>query len=113
MNDDIDKDAFKRAIEMVLQLEPSSSGTITKMLEEKPFTEVGEWASGVCQARTLRLRPWQAAPSSTSNVEHPRDVYGIRPAEVGLLRRMLGLGLSRFEPNPLKAIERVERERAA
>jgi hypothetical protein len=110
---DIDKDAFKRAIEELLKAEPTWEGTITKMLEEKPFTEVGAWAAGVLQVRNLRLKPWQAAPSSTANVENPRDVYGVRPVEVALLRKMLGLGLSRYEPDPLKAIERVERERAA
>jgi hypothetical protein len=104
MNDVVDQDAFRRAIEMLLQLEPTWEGGITKMLEERPFEEVGEWASGVCQAQNLRLKPWQCAPSSTANVENPRDVYGVRPAEVGLLRKLLSLGLSRFEPDPLAAM---------
>jgi hypothetical protein len=108
-----DQDAFRRAIEELRKLEPTWDVTIVKMLEERPFEQVGEWAAEVLQVRALRLKPWQCAPASTANVENPRDVYGCRRAEVELLRKMLSLGLSRYEPDPLTAIARVERERAA
>ena len=43
----------------------------------------------------------------------PEGRYGGTEQEVGLRQKMLALGVSIFEPDPLAAIERAEAEAAA
>jgi hypothetical protein len=102
-----DREALQRA----LQLE--AGDVIDQMVRARGWEDAARWAASVCQIRNLKLHPWECEPAGTDNVEVPTDSYGTRQNEVALLRRMLDLGLSRFEPDPLAAIERVERERAA
>jgi hypothetical protein len=105
--DQRDLDAMRLAVAEVLRLEPTWGATVAGMLEAQPFAEVGAWAAGVCQVQNLKLRAWECPPCDTANVENPRDVYGSRPSEVALLRRMLTNRISRFHPDPLAAIERA------
>jgi hypothetical protein len=56
------------------------------------------------------LQPWQDPPciASLDNLTKPHgDQRGERES-AEWLRRLLDAGLSRFEPDPLAAIERVE-----
>jgi hypothetical protein len=108
----LDKDAFERAI-ATLRSDPELASSIEAMLHSQGEQAAGEFASGLLQVRSLRLRPCEAPPIDSTNVEIPSDRYGCRASEVALLRKMLSLGLSRFECDPLAAIERAERERAA
>lgn len=108
-----DKDALKRAIEMARTLDPA----IAQAVETKQTTsrqEGGEYAAFHCQVRSLKLRRWQAPPlRSDDEVDAATaGMYGGKPEEVALRQRMLVLGLSEFEPNPLEAIERAERAEA-
>jgi hypothetical protein len=66
------------------------------------------------QADNLHLKPWQCEPCNVidDGVANPADCYGRRADEVTLLRRMLSLGVSRYEPHPLVAIAAAEAERA-
>jgi hypothetical protein len=110
--DQRDLEAMRRAIEM-LRGDVELRDSVAAMLQNQSEEEVGLFASTILQLRALRLRPWEATPAESFNVADPSDHFGARPNEVALLRRMLALGLSRYEPDPLKAIERAERERAA
>jgi hypothetical protein len=58
------------------------------------------------------LRPWQAPPLRSDDEIDPAGMYGGKPEEVALRQRMLALGLSEFEPNPLEALDRAEAEAA-
>jgi hypothetical protein len=79
--------------------------------------EVGSFASYSCQINSLHLRPWQTAPMWVIDIEAPlreppNDQRGNYHA-AQLLRQMLDAGLSRYEPDPLAALDAAERARAA
>jgi hypothetical protein len=105
-----DREAMQRAIE-VLRADPDCQ--IEAMLRAQPEEPVGLFAVGVLQVRNLKLRPWEAPPADTADVQTPRDVYGFRASEVSLLKRMLAAGVSRFAPNPLQALAAAAAKPAA
>jgi hypothetical protein len=53
---------------------------------------------------SLRLKPWQAPPVHTGDGVGDGNTYGSRPREVELRRRMIALGISVYEPDPIAAI---------
>jgi hypothetical protein len=110
--DQHDRAAMQAAIEELLRLEPTWNETVAGMLQAQPFEQVAVGAAGVCQVKNLRLRAWECPPCDTRDAA-PSDCYGRRSNEVALLRKMLSLDISRYDPTPLASIERVERERAA
>ncbi|MET4478002.1 hypothetical protein [Bradyrhizobium sp. F1.13.3] len=59
-----------------------------------------------CQIVALGLAPWQLPPSHSGD-KASGDASGHRES-AELLKRMMALGLSVFEPDPLPAIERFE-----
>lgn len=64
--------------------------------------ERASWACYVLQYNNLNLRPWQSVPADV-------DLDGTDEREADareLLRRMLDMGLSRFDPNPAQALRR-------
>ena len=95
----IDKDALTRAM-TIARREAGRSAQLDSMLEDSPWREVAEFAAYCVQGRALRLKPWESPPSSCDE-----DGEGDRQREGrALLRRMLAAGLSRFEPDPLRAL---------
>jgi hypothetical protein len=107
-----DLEAMRRAI-ATLRSDHELGPSVEAMLRDRGEQQTGEWAAGVLQVQALKLKPWEAAPSSTVDTKNPADVYGYRPREVGLLRRLLAAGLSRFEPDPLGALAASESKPAA
>jgi hypothetical protein len=76
--------------------------------ERSSWDEIAAFAVGRCQDRALNLRPWECAPAFTTDDDEPSDDWGHRPQEIALLRRMLRAGVSRFHPDPIKAIAEAE-----
>ena len=81
----------------------------------RPRAEVG-WSCAIsCQEKVLRTRPWQPVPAADYVAVTDRDDEGSpimgRAAAAELLRRLLAAGLSRYEPDPLRALARIEAER--
>jgi hypothetical protein len=109
-----DKDALRRAIEMAKTLDPAIVQAVEAMLKSRTWQEAAEYACYHCQVKSLRLRPWQAPPLRSDDVVDPATagMYGGKPEEVALRQRMIALGLSEFEPDPLTAIEHAEAEMA-
>jgi hypothetical protein len=60
-----------------------------------------------CQMVSLGLLPWQSPPCTAHITEPRRDERAI-----ALLHHLLAAGLSRYEPDPVAALERAEAERA-
>jgi hypothetical protein len=104
--------AMRRAI-ATLQADPELRDSVETLLRDQGEQAAGVFASGYLQVRNLKLKAWECPPCDSTNFATPSNHYGCRPNEVALLRKMLALGLSRYEPDPLKVIERVERERVA
>jgi hypothetical protein len=79
--------------------DPLRAEQLDDKLRSEPWAEVAEFAAHVCQCRTLHLKPWELPPSS----------FDARDDDPGaeLLRRLLAAGLSRYEPDPIAALERA------
>jgi hypothetical protein len=105
-----DKQALRRAIKMARAESPEHDGQINRrMAAGQSFEEIGMSAAYGCQCRSLRLKPWQSPPMfGDAQPGHE----GHADAEA-LLRKLLDAGLSRFEPDPLAALEALTREPAA
>jgi hypothetical protein len=114
-----DLDALKRAIkwgEAFQRREPQLKLMPEQMsIEGSPeWIELATYFAAKAQSQTLGLYPWQCEPVHVHD-DGVVDVscYGRRSDEVALLRKMLALGVSIFEPDPPAAIAKAERERAA
>ena len=103
-----DKDALQRALVAVRTLDPIIVDAVESMLKSRTWQEAAEYAAFHCQVNSLRLRPWQAPPCRSDDEVDPAGMCGGKPEEVALRQRMLALGLSVYEPDPLAAIEHAE-----
>jgi hypothetical protein len=92
----IDREALQRALTLAHTFDHARAEQLDAKLADEPWTDVAAFAAHVCQCRALHLRPWERSPAMAA-----ADDDG--PAGQ-LLRRMLGAGLSRFEPDPLVAL---------
>ena len=84
-------------------------------LRDEPWKEVAQFASYCAQGRALDLMPWQSPPCH-ANLRALSEPFGDPRAareSAELLKKMLALGLSRFEPYPLAAIAEAERQNTA
>jgi hypothetical protein len=109
-----DHDAFTRGIELMRKEGGHARELIMTSLAKQSFAESGELACYYLQCQRLALKPWQPAPCyASARLDGPDDgSQGWKNAEL-LAHRLQTAGLSRFEPDPLGALERVERERVA
>jgi hypothetical protein len=107
----VDDEALERALAAALARQRASDvprrdglTQIEDMLRDRPRREVCEFASYSMQVHNLGLRPWQSPPChGDSYPGHDGHAAG-----AALLQRLLAAGLSRFEPDPIAALERVE-----
>jgi hypothetical protein len=102
---DIDRNAFTRAIALMQAEDAGSHGRelIDALLaKQQSFEETGESAAYYCQCKALRLKPWQSPPIYAA----PR-LDG--PVAEQLAHRLRAAGLSKYEPDVLGALERIER----
>jgi hypothetical protein len=81
-------------------------------VKTEPWEEVAGLAAHSCQCTRLRLKPWEPPPAHSNDEVTRPDRYGSRPQQVALRQRMVKLGISIYEPDPIAAIERAEAERA-
>jgi hypothetical protein len=90
-----------------------SSSPIDRRLDPERWYEAAKSAAYGLQCDALNPEPWQPVPANEYvSVTDNDDDYGPlmgRAAAAELLRRLLAAGLSRFEPDPLGALARVER----
>ena len=114
----VDKAALKAAIELMRSEGGAERQQIDDMLKTDPWSEVGEFAAMHCQTRALGLPPWQFAPCCINDpdaelaVPGGNDLHG-RKAAAELLKRMLAAGVSRWDPDPLQALDAADAKRAA
>jgi hypothetical protein len=106
-----DINALKRAIEWgegYQRREPQIVVFPNPMPDEgtPDWIELATRLASIAQCATLGLRPWEVEPCHASDVVH--SGWGGKPQEVALRRKLIGLGLSRFEPDPLRAIAMAE-----
>jgi hypothetical protein len=71
-------------------------------LQGDPWIEVAEFASYSCQLHALNLRPWESLPCTEDEDDPtPHD----KAAQI-LLRRMPRAGVSRYDADPLTALNK-------
>jgi hypothetical protein len=111
----VDLNALKRAIVLAKNENPGRAAQIDAMMHGwEGWQRAAEFAAYCCQCRTLRLKPWQSPPCSSGPHNNVDDFPGAgRAAAAQLLKRLLDAGLSRWEPDPIAALERVEAAKPA
>jgi hypothetical protein len=110
-----DKAALQLAVELHRKRGEAERARIDAELKQKAWFEVARGCAWSEQHRNLRLRPWQPPPCQAD----PHAINGADDGVMGrraaslLLARMLKLGVSRWHPDPLAAIEQAEVEAEA
>ena len=106
----VDRSALERAIEIAKGESPGRARQIADKLKHESWNAVGMFAASCCQDRALQTRPWELAPVSVDEDDPIPDGDDHRRTgrAIKLLRRLLAAGLSRYEPDPIAALERVE-----
>jgi hypothetical protein len=79
------------------------------MLGDGNWHAVAEFASCSAQREALRLKPWQLAPCEVDigDADEPGYQHRGTAQAAELLRQLLAAGLSRWEPDPLGALDKV------
>jgi hypothetical protein len=117
---DTDRAALERAIELRRNSgEPGRREQIEELLREEGSFETAEFCACGCQRKNLGIRTWQPCPAEIPIDEVARIIANGPDGKSGyfaaakILRRMILLGVSRFEPDPLTAIAAAKAKRAA
>jgi hypothetical protein len=103
--DPVDVAALERALAACRAGEPMRRGQLEAMIQEGGWRSAGRAAAYGLQIKNLHLKPHQLPPCVIDE-NNPRSDEEASAAM--LLRRMISLGLSRYEPDPLAAIEAAE-----
>jgi hypothetical protein len=102
MMTEVDKDALRRAIKMTRALGAAENEQIDRrMAEGQSFEEIGRSCAYGCQRHNLRLKPWESPPIYA-------ELHPDQPGATELLEKLLAAGLSRWEPDPIAALEAHE-----
>jgi hypothetical protein len=109
-----DREAMQRAIGLMLRSpERIYRREFKRQLEEakEPWVSIGRHAARLCQCDALRLPPWQFAPCDVEvgQIDEPGWEHRATREASAILARLLAACLSRYEPDPLNALARVER----
>jgi hypothetical protein len=103
--DPIDLAALKMAFDQCRASDKRRAKQLEEMAEERGWIEAAEFAAYNRQIATMRLRPWQEPPCFIDDPNEPKIGEEIAAR---LLRRMLKAGISRWHPDPIRALEAVE-----
>jgi hypothetical protein len=98
---DLDKNALERAMKIIAAGSKDRADQISSMLADRPWAEVAHFASYCVQGDALSLAPWETPPCDA-------DITSSDPAAMQLLQRLLDAGLSKYEPDPVAALDLAE-----
>jgi hypothetical protein len=114
---EVDCAALWRAMRMARR-DPMRRRQLDAMMETgRDKVEVAKFASYVCQADRLNLKPWETAPCHISVAKTWVELDASGPDHrhrriieaQQLVRRLLEAGLSKYEPDPVLALEKARR----
>jgi hypothetical protein len=110
-----DRAAMRRAIALTRAESEPRCRQVDAKLASEPWEKVGAFCAYHCQMRTLGLAPWQRPPCLIEDPEvvllASDDGFSGKHNAARLLQRMRRLRVSKFDPNPMKAIEAAEKTR--
>jgi hypothetical protein len=102
-------EADKAALELAMTIarqEPGRADDLDARIKEDGWEDAATFAAYGAQRRALHLKTWEEPPCvADENDPNERD----RQAQA-LLRRMLAAGVSRYNPDPLRALEEAEQK---
>jgi hypothetical protein len=107
----VDRAALELAIEIDLANgDAAARERIKTKLREESRIQVGKSCAYGQQCTNLKLAPWQPPPCQAEIDDDDGNDGPImgRRAAAELLRKMLALGVSKFHPDPLRAIAEAE-----
>jgi hypothetical protein len=114
--DEVDHAALELAIELT-HAEADRREQIHEMLADNPRIEVGQFASCHRQRKMLRLKPWEPPPCHIDDADEtlaqPEQLDDGKHAAARLLKQMLALGVSKWHPDPVKAIAEAKKRPSA
>ena len=116
----VDQEALERAIKLVRNRsekeDPGRRAQVDHLMEEEGWFRTAEFCVHCCQMDLVRPRLWQPIPSDIDDIEGTLakgdDGLGGGYRAALLLKRMLAAGLSRYEPDPVRALAAKRRQRA-
>jgi hypothetical protein len=81
---------------------------------KEPWEKIGLHAASRCQCRALKLAPWQTAPCDAEPNQIDEAGFEHRGTAVAsaLLGKLLTANLSRYEPDPERALATIEQAEA-
>jgi hypothetical protein len=100
---EVDRAALNRSIELTLaENDPGRVEQVKSMLAENGWWSTASFCASHRQSIALGLKPWQTPPcdADESDVANQHE-----HAAAKLLRRMISHGVSRYDPDPITAIE--------
>ena len=113
---EVDREALTRAIEVAKAESAQQRAQIENMLKQRDWLRVARFAAYCCQDRALALELWQVPPcwlqggadeiDDILKSDRP-DRRGLRRA-AALVKRLEENGLSRYEPDPVGALEAMD-----
>ena len=113
---EVDFEALERAIALTLAADDQGRvEQVQSMLEERTRLSVGQFCSYHRQADALHIKPWESTPCWVDPDQIDAILQrGPDSREFGaakLLKKMLAVGLSPYDPEPLESIERAKQNR--
>jgi Arc/MetJ family transcription regulator len=112
-----DREAMERAIALVRAESRQESERVDEMVAKEGWKRAARYCCYARQDIALHLKPWMTPPcwlrtddDVAAALAQPYGVDGKRAAGE-LVQRLLVNGLSRYEPDPLRALEQAERPR--
>jgi hypothetical protein len=115
-----DREALTRCLVLAQRLRPELFGQPVSPRDPKLWIATAKAATYSCQTASLQFRPWEWPPCW---LERDADIAAALKLPAGdhtqqrraakIVQRLLALGLSRYEPNPLEAIEGAEAKHRA
>jgi hypothetical protein len=99
--------ALELALKLMREESEGRAQQLALKLAEDGWWSTARFAAYSCQVDSLHLKPWEHPPCW---VDDPDD-YPDREA-VRLLKRMEAAGISKYDPDPMAALEAAKKARA-
>ena len=111
--DEVDREALNRALRMTLDGEDrETAARIRSTLDEEGWFSAAESAAHSQQYISLGLTPWLRPPCELNESGDPhRQNRECDNAPIKLLKRMLSHGLSKWEPDPINALNNAKKRK--
>lgn len=112
-----DRAALQLAINLTRRESAERRRQIDDMLRHDDWFAAATFAAYHCRVRALRLKPWETPPLYVVDPDDPNagpcrgTVSNNWPAAARLVKQMQALGISKFHPDPIAAIEAAARAR--